>query len=260
MTSITAVAPVFVEFRCNRCWYSNCAELETVGTESECRNCGQSITVPKATPERIARAESLLSEQPELRIQPQASVKPSISPFDHHPSDHELIELARRESFVPLNQMNFEGYPSASIIARLVATVVDNLLVFTSLAAGLIFVVWLAKFGIWENPIDAIRNKMDLDLASILAMLSFPVLLILGQWILLSTSGQTIGKKLLMIRIVSTSGVLPGFIQAVVLRNWVRLLFSFVPFLGLIDLLFIFSESRRCLHDYLAGTRVVSSV
>lgn len=257
---MTAIAPVFVEFRCNRCWYSNCADIETVGTESECRNCGQSITVPEATPERIARAESLLTEQPELRVQPRTSDKPLISKFDHHPTDGELIEIVRKESFVPLNQMNFQGYPPASIIARLVATIVDNLLVFTSFAAGLIFVVWMAKLGVWENPIDAIRNKKEPGLASLMALSALPVLIILGQWMLLATSGQTIGKKLLMIRIVSTTGVLPGFIQAVVLRNWVRLLFSFVPFLGLIDLLFIFSESRRCLHDYVAGTRVVSSV
>ena len=61
---MSTVAPVFVEFRCNRCWYSNCADSEAVGTKVECRNCGQETTVPEATPDRIARAETLLSEQP----------------------------------------------------------------------------------------------------------------------------------------------------------------------------------------------------
>ena len=257
---MTTIAPVFVEFRCNRCWYSNCADDESVGTEVECGNCGQAITVPEATPERIARAESMMSELSELQAQPLSADKPLNLKFDHRTSDQELIEIARRESLVPLNQMNFQGYPPASILARLVATIVDNILIFTSFAAGIVFVLWMAKLGAWENPLEAMRYKKEPNLASLVAIATLPIVLVLCQWILLATSGQTIGKKLLMIRIVSTTGVLPGFIQTVVLRNWVRLLFSFVPFLSLIDLLFIFSESRRCLHDYLAGTRVVSSV
>ena len=82
----------------------------------------------------------------------------------------------------------------------------------------------------------------------------------LGQWILLAISGQTLGKKLLMIRIVSESGKLPGFLQAVVMRNWLRFAFSLIPFFAFIDVLFIFSDSRRCLHDYMAGTKVISLV
>lgn len=256
---MSTVAPVFVEFRCNRCWYSNCAESEAVGTEVRCRNCGQEITVPEATPDRIARAEALLNELPEL-LNKAVSVDKSKLEFDRNLTDRELIEIAKRESFVPLDQMDFLGHPNASAIARLVATIVDNILVFTSLAAGFVLVAWLAKMGITENPMESIQYKKEFGLISLVVLSSLPTMLVFGQWFLLATSGQTIGKKLLMIRIVSTNGKLPGFLQAVVLRNWLRIVFSFVPFFGLVDLLFIFSDSRRCLHDYLAGTRVVSII
>ncbi len=256
---MSTVAPVFVEFRCNRCWYSNCADSDTVGTEVECRNCGQEITVPEATPDRIARAEAMLGEQPALVNKPPAVDKSKLE-FDRKLSDRELIEIAKIESYVPLDQMDFLGHPNASAIARLVATIVDNILIFTSFAAGFVLVAWLAKLGVMENPMETIRSQKELGLISLIVLSLLPTILIFGQWFLLATSGQTIGKKLLMLRIVTIGGKLPGFLQAVVLRNWLRVVFSFVPFFGLIDVLFIFSDSRRCLHDYLASTRVVSDV
>ena len=43
--------------------------------------------------------------------------------------------------------------------------------------------------------------------------------------------------------------------------NWVPKVMGAVPYLGmifhLVDSLFIFREDRRCLHDRIAGTRVV---
>ena len=180
--------------------------------------------------------------------------------FTRNFSDRELNEIAKRESFVPLDQMDFVGHPNASAIARLIATIVDNILIFTSFAAGFVLVAWLAKMGVMENPMESIRSKKELGLISLVVLSSLPAMLVFGQWFLLTTSGQTIGKKLLMIRIVTTSGKLPGFLQAVVLRNWLRAVISVLPFFGLIDVLFIFSDSRRCLHDYLANTRVVCNI
>ena len=253
----TPSAQVFVEFRCNRCWYSNCANSEAVGMNVECRNCGHTVNVPEATPDRIARAEALLNDLADLVDEKQQAGRPKSSEFDRDLNDRELVELANRQSIVPLNQMDFQGYPPVSILARLVAVIVDNVLVFTSIAAGFVLVAWLAKLGIGENPMDSIRSHKELGLLPCVLLSALPTLLVIGQWFLLATSGQTIGKKLMMIRIVSTDGKLTGFLQAVVLRNWLRAVFSFVPFFGLIDLLFIFTDSRRCLHDYFAGTKVV---
>ena len=57
------------------------------------------------------------------------------------------------------------------------------------------------------------------------------------------------------------NGSEPGFGRAVFLRNVVPGLIAAIPIAGplfsVVDLLMIFGRERRCLHDYIAGTRVV---
>jgi len=82
--------------------------------------------------------------------------------------------------------------------------------------------------------------------------------LVVYQWVLISSEGQSLGKKWLGIRIIKTDGSLPGFVHGVLLRSWVmQVAAGVIPFVGLIDALLIFSDDRRCLHDHIAGTRVV---
>jgi len=81
------------------------------------------------------------------------------------------------------------------------------------------------------------------------------------QAILLTKDGQTLGKKALKIRIVkrdtSQNG---GFVPNVLLRVMVNGIPGFiVPFYGLVDILFIFRQDRRFLHDMIAGTQVVDA-
>ncbi len=59
-----------LEFRCNRCWNSNFADVEDSGTECNCRHCGQTQTIPEATEARIARAMELLAQSTESSRQP----------------------------------------------------------------------------------------------------------------------------------------------------------------------------------------------
>jgi uncharacterized RDD family membrane protein YckC len=96
------------------------------------------------------------------------------------------------------------------------------------------------------------------------------------QWWLITRSGQTLGKKVVKTRIVTMAGDVVGFSRGVLLRNVPLHMIQFVNtlvyvyapsmhvvawvlgVLPTIDPLFIFGPSRRCLHDYLAGTQVVS--
>ncbi len=251
MSSVTAIQ---VEFRCNRCWCSNCADVELVGTKVDCRNCGQPVTVPEATPERIDRAAALVHE---LQQQPVSAMS---NPFHHIPSYAELDQIARKESYVPRGEMDFSGYPAASCISRLIASIIDGVLVVTSLIAGFVLSSWLAKNGFSDDPMELFKEDGQISNAVLATIYSFYALLVLCQWTLLTLHGQTVGKFVTMIRVVSVTGRLPGFVQGVILRNWLRNLFSMIPFFSLIDVLFIFSPSGRCLHDYLAGTKVVSNV
>lgn len=82
-------------------------------------------------------------------------------------------------------------------------------------------------------------------------------------WMLLSANGQTIGKKLMRIKIVRTDGspASPGRITG--MRWFLPSVLGNVPYVGgvfgLADCLFIFRDDRRCIHDMMADTVVVSA-
>jgi uncharacterized RDD family membrane protein YckC len=79
--------------------------------------------------------------------------------------------------------------------------------------------------------------------------------------IFVNRNGQTVGKKLIGIKVVRKDGRKAGIGRIFWLRNVVNALPAFIPFVGLIywlvDSLFIFGEARQCLHDKIADTIVV---
>lgn len=81
---------------------------------------------------------------------------------------------------------------------------------------------------------------------------------------LLATRGQTIGKYLLKIRIVDhRSDEVSKLRFSLLLREGIMMQLSLFGIMGmliaLVDVLFIFSPNRRCLHDYWSFTKVVSA-
>ena len=77
----------------------------------------------------------------------------------------------------------------------------------------------------------------------------------------LATNSQTIGKRVVGIRIEDLSGGRTAFWKLVVLRYLPSTCIANIPIIGnallLVDILFIFRKDERCLHDHLAGTHVV---
>ena len=73
--------------------------------------------------------------------------------------------------------------------------------------------------------------------------------------------GQTIGKKLQGIHVIKYSSdeiKVAGFWRYFCLRFLFGICFlTVIPFWFLINILFIFREDRRCLHDLIAGTQVI---
>ncbi|MFT3767776.1 MAG: RDD family protein [Minicystis sp.] len=88
-----------------------------------------------------------------------------------------------------------------------------------------------------------------------------PLAFLCYQAFLISTTGQSIAKRWLKIKVVRMDGSLPGFVSGVLLREIVLLGLAPIPVIGflvrLVDSIMIFGNERRCLHDYLAGTKVV---
>jgi len=80
--------------------------------------------------------------------------------------------------------------------------------------------------------------------------------------VMLSMRGQSIGKWLTGIQIVMfQSGAPAGFVRAVLLRSFVMSVLGSVAYVGvgiqLFDILCIFRQDRRCLHDLIADTMAI---
>lgn len=80
---------------------------------------------------------------------------------------------------------------------------------------------------------------------------------------LLARDGQTLGKRMVGIKIVRTDGTKASLGRIVGLRYLPMGLIGLIPLLGgvviLIDALLVFRESRKCLHDQVADTIVVNA-
>lgn len=112
------------------------------------------------------------------------------------------------------------------------------------------------------SPAAFVGGTLSADVGGpAIAALALLVLGIVGvpiQVILLRRDGQTVGKRLLGIRIVDEeTGVTGSVFTNVLLRYFINWLLALIPPYLVIDHLFIFAKNRKCLHDYLAGTKVV---
>jgi uncharacterized RDD family membrane protein YckC len=168
------------------------------------------------------------------------------------PAEHADIELPRAR---------YEPYNLAGYGQRVGGALLDGLLsVFTAIP-GLIAFMALAKDD--RAAVGRGVEGGDEFQASMLLIFVGPLLLGAYQWYLVTKTGQTLAKRWLRMRIVrEDSGALPGFVHGVLLRNWLFVAASAIPFvggcIGLCDPLAIFfGERRQTLHDRVAGTVVV---
>lgn len=78
---------------------------------------------------------------------------------------------------------------------------------------------------------------------------------------LLTKNGQTLGKKIVGIKIVNLEGELPTWKQNLFRRYAVFFLPGQVPVVGqifaVINILFIFRKNQKCVHDLAANTKVI---
>lgn len=92
--------------------------------------------------------------------------------------------------------------------------------------------------------------------ALVIALIYF---LLNGYW--LYKDGQSIGKKIMGIKIVDEKGKIPPLGITFGYRFLIMLFVSSLPLVGwilfIIEVLFIFGKKRKCLHDYIADTKVI---
>lgn len=156
---------------------------------------------------------------------------------------------------IQTNQPGNHGEP-ATLLSRFVGAIVDVILV--------VIVIVPISF-----TIGIVAGVLQIDFSTplmsfLLTLFMLPIYLIVFLAIngyLLSTRGQTVGKYMVNTKIVGNDGTLQPLIPMFLKRYGVLWIFSMIPtlgaFVGIIDALMIFRGSRKCLHDEIAGTRVI---
>jgi uncharacterized RDD family membrane protein YckC len=173
-----------------------------------------------------------------------ASSPPSINPYAPPAASTEIPQLEAVDPYAV----------TADRSTRFGAYVVDCLLFVPTLIPGI-----LGSLAFQES-----LGLIDDDPAGVAAfyalLLPVPLLLAIYQWYLVATTGQSLAKRWFRIKIVRMDGSLPGFVYGVLLRSWVlHALNSACSCVGLIDALMIFGYEARCLHDHIAGTKVIKA-
>ena len=161
--------------------------------------------------------------------------------------------------------------PYAAPSATLVETTVDNparkaertTRLLAALADGFIGVpLWLPLFFGAAMASAPDGNRMAGIVLIAIGVIGL-IALVVVQLVMLARHGQTIGKRWQGIRIVRSSGERIGFGRILGLRMIAPGVVSAIPFLGAIfslaNILWIFGDERRCLHDYFADTIVVNA-
>ncbi len=147
---------------------------------------------------------------------------------------------------------------AAGVGRRLLAALIDFLLV-GAVAAGSALVAAVAlgvslpdsrEFGpdfVLAGLLD--RNPMAVGALGLLVGMSALYQIYLGGIL-----GQTVGKRILRLRVISSSGRTPG--PLVGCLRFVTMTLSLLP-VGLGWLWCLFDRERRALHDHLSGTYVI---
>ncbi len=143
--------------------------------------------------------------------------------------------------------------PLATRSARFLAALIDGFILLP-IVVGLQF-----AFGVFANFPHVRALPFEEQVAWGVAGFAFWVAI---HGYFLAKRGQTIGKRLLGIQVVNmTDGRQASFVKLVFARNLPTVMLSQIPIIGgiinLVGILMIFGEGRRCLHDHLAGTRVI---
>jgi uncharacterized RDD family membrane protein YckC len=155
----------------------------------------------------------------------------------------------------PMQQVAVPAY--ATFWLRFAAVFLDGLIV------GIPLTIILFAAGIYSTSMSVSRSLLS-------TLLSVVVFLLYEGLMLSYHDGQTLGKQIVRIRVVSKAGGAVTMQQAFT-RAGVKALFSVIPsiappytsFLGIITLLnylsMLWDRDKQCWHDKAAGTIVVQA-
>jgi len=161
-----------------------------------------------------------------------------------------------------VSEVPSETQELASLGARLAAALLDNL------AIPFVLYIPMILVGAPALVLAAFRGQSMPEVTAAFGIAALVTLALVLAWLVITILwvaryGQTVGKRIIGIRVVRTNGEKAGIGRIFWLRNVVNALPTIIPivrnFYWLVDALFVFSQSRRCIHDMIADTKVVKA-
>ena len=164
--------------------------------------------------------------------------------------------------------------PLADRGARLMARIIDwSIEIACAIPGGIVLGTEVLKIVV-EAAQGREPDFTQLDVPRLILgaglMLVFSLALLVVQVWMLTVRGQTIGKRILGIRVVKADGSPAGFVNGWLMRELlitaIGIAVSMIPFIGpillrpafhLVDWCLIFRDDQQCLHDQMATTKVV---
>jgi uncharacterized RDD family membrane protein YckC len=153
--------------------------------------------------------------------------------------------------------------------ARLLAASIDELILL-AISLPMVFgavpaIITMISGGTDPELLDTsdVLRVMVRGPGTIITVVALIAWCVITAW-LVAANGQSIGKRMVGIKVVRTDGSRASFARIFFLRNVVNALPNLLPYVGwlyqLVDPLLIYQDSRQCLHDKIADTTVVRCV
>lgn len=141
---------------------------------------------------------------------------------------------------------------AATRVQRFIAAMIDGCL-------GILVTIPLFEhYQLWE--VMKTGGTVPTEVSIKLAMYGLLMFFIL-HGTLLYRYGQTVGKRVMGLAIVTLDGGRPHFAHLILNRYLPQWVAGFIPgigpLLGIVDALFVFRNDKRCVHDLIAGTKVI---
>ena len=253
MSTITSTEPtpaLPLAYRCSRCFQTRCSTVDRAGQPEECDLCGHRNVVPEATADRISQGESFLRQAATGAVN-QFNLTNEPPPM----TAGEIMKQCRKDAIA---KHGVRGIV-ASKTTRLMGRLIDSFAMTLVWILGFLVAAFVTP-TIAPPPVPGEEPTVLYLTVLFSGLLLLPAVLLVAQCAMTAKYGITIGKFCVNTKIVNKSGDPPGFLRGVVMRSWVNVLLGTIPFYGLVDAIWIFTnDHHRCVHDLLAGTSVIDA-
>lgn len=136
---------------------------------------------------------------------------------------------------------------------RVAAHLIDAATYWVPVALGLLFQTWLSKdiASLGEMPYETALSVTLIALLPAAAM----------QLTLVVQNGQSLGKRLMGLRVVMLDNTPVPLMRLLLLRNLIPLGLGLIPWVAILfriaNVAALYSEGNRAIHDRMAGTKVM---